>query len=117
MKYFYGRNDVSAILLETSDSGIPYLPTFYMDNEVPMYMMTRYAGVDSIKAELEKGVKPNYLVMMNNKRMEERFERLDQLFPQREKVAVINPSFADQLLYFLNPRHNINQQCIIYKVN
>ena len=53
MKYFYGRNDVSAILLETSDSGIPYLH-FYMDNEVPMYMMTRYAGVDSIKAELEK---------------------------------------------------------------
>lgn len=117
MKYFYGRNDVSAILLETSDSGIPHLPTFYMDNEVPMYMMTRYAEVDSIKKELEKGVKPNYLVMMNNKRMEERFGRLDQLFPQREKVAVIAPSLMDQLLYFLNPRHNVNQQCIIYKVN
>ncbi len=116
MKYFYGRNDVTAIFLETSDVGVPNLPTFYMDNEVPMYMMTRYTEVDSIKSVLEKGIKPNYLVMMNNKRMEERFERLDQLFPQREKMAVIDPSLADQLLYILNPRHNINQQCIIYKI-
>lgn len=116
MNYLGRRNDVNAILLETSDRGVAPMPTFYMGKKVPIFTMVRDCSIDSIQTEIQKGIKPNYLVMVNQKRMKERHNKLDQLYPKREKLVEIKPSLIDQLLHLLNPRHNVNQTCIIYKL-
>ncbi len=116
MNYLSTKNDVTAILVETSDRTAPQLPLFYLGKRVPIYIMNAKSNIDSIRSEISKGTTPNYIVMMNHKRIEERSQRLNQLYPKRIKLTEISPSLIDQLLYILNPRHNVNQRCSIYKV-
>lgn len=116
MNFLGSRIDVNAILLETSDREFPLMPTFYMGKKVPMYTLARGYSVDSVLIKIQNGVRPNYLVMMNQKRMEERVQKLDQICPKRKKIIEIKPSLIDQILHFLNPRHNVNQTTAIYKL-
>jgi len=117
MNYFFSVKDVSAILVETSDASAPALPVFYMNKKVPIYYMTRYDKPDSIRTLFTDKTEPNYLVMLNVKRMDERHTRIHEIFPDIHKVKDISPGFIDQLLVFMNPRHNVNQTCSIYKIN
>ena len=116
MNYLYAKNNVTAILVETSDATAPALPTFYLGKKVRILYMTRNMSVDSVRTLSKSNAAPNYLIMMNQKRMEERFERLNQLYPLREKLIEISPSLIDKLLYFLNPDHNVNQRCFVYQI-
>jgi hypothetical protein len=116
MNYLRTQGDVNAIVVETSDVSAPQLPLFYLNRRVPLYQMTRRMTLDSVRAIIEKGIAPNYLVMMNKKQMDERLARLKELFPENEKLAEISPSLIDQLLHFLNPKHNVNQRCFIYRI-
>lgn len=116
MNFLHSRQDVNAILVETSDADAQLLPLFYLGKKVPIYNMTRYMPVDSVRSELMSKTRPNYLVMMNIKRMEERQKRLRALFPKLEKITEIQPGLMDQVLHFLNPRHNVNQRCVIYRI-
>jgi hypothetical protein len=116
MNYLHGTNDLKAILLESSDASLPLPPVFYLDKNVPFYYLTGTTTVDSLRRAIEnQGVAPNYIVMVNRKHFEERKERLRALFPKLEFCADIQPSFIDRVLYFLNPRHNANEQCTIFR--
>jgi Alg9-like mannosyltransferase family len=118
MRYLYNRGDVKALVLESSDNGIPIPPLFYLGKRVPVYYLPLTRKIDSLRAEIvDSGVTPNYIVMMNQKHIEERKERLKGLFPEMASEVEISPSFIDRLLHFLNPTHNINQQCSVFSVN
>jgi hypothetical protein len=116
MNYLHGRADLTAFVLETSDGSVPLPPTFYLDKKVPYYYFTGGESVDSLRNEIAmKGVAPNYVVMMNRKHFDERRERLRELFGDLEYCADIKPSIIDRVLFFLNPKHNVNEECWIYK--
>jgi hypothetical protein len=117
MNILHKQSNVTGIFVETSDWEVPMLPMFYLNKNVPIYKMNRNSSVDSLRLVLDTAsVKPNYLVMMNQKRFPERQTQLAKLFSQTEMIADISPSLIDQLLYIMNPRHNVNQRCYIYKI-
>jgi hypothetical protein len=116
MNFLHGRSDLTAFILESSDGSVPLPPTFYLDKKVPFYYLTGNEPLDSLRGEIEKtGVAPNYILMMNRKRFAERKERLLTLFPGMEYCTDIYPSPIDRVLFFLNPRHNVNERCTVFR--
>jgi hypothetical protein len=100
--------------MESSDKTIPPPPLFYLGKKVPVFYLPPVKSIDSLRTEIvAAGVVPNYIVMMNRSRMEERQRRIHELFPELDRGAVIEPSYMDRLLHFLNPAHNINQECTV----
>ncbi len=116
MNYLHGKNDLKAFVMESSDGSIPLPPVFYLEKKVPFYYLTGNEPIDSLqRAIADNGVAPNYILMLNRKHFEERKERLLALFPGMEFCTDVQPSLIDRVLYFLNPRHNVNEQCTIFR--
>jgi hypothetical protein len=116
LSYLYHATDVNGIIVETSDASAPPMPTFYLGNkQVPIYYMTYGMSLDSLKNSFVSRVTPNYVIFLKQEHLNDRIQRMDSLTPNLAYVSKIVPSIADQLLYFMNPKHNVNQTSYIYK--
>ncbi|HUI93235.1 MAG TPA: glycosyltransferase family 39 protein [Chitinivibrionales bacterium] len=107
-----------AVLIETTDAAAPQMPLFYLGrNQVPLYYVTATAGVDSLRPQIESrgGIMPNRVVFLTKNNLDKRVKRLEPLLPGLSYETTVSPSIADALLYFLNPKHNVNQTSVIYK--
>jgi hypothetical protein len=107
-----------AVLIETTDATAPQMPLFYLGrNQVPLYYVTATADTDSLRAQIESrgGITPNRVVFLTKNNLDKRVKRLEPLLPALIYEATVSPSIADALLYFLNPKHNVNQTSVIYR--
>ena len=119
LSYLSHKPDLRAILIETTDAAPPMMPLFYLGKkQVPVYCFTPTVPLDSLKSQIAAsgGALPNRVVFLTKNNLENRIKRLEPLLPGLTYEATITPSIADQLLYFLNPKHNVNQTSLIYKV-
>jgi hypothetical protein len=116
LSYLYHTPDVQSVIVETKDASAPLMPLFYLgDKMAPVYYMTSRMSVDSLKTIISSGPPPNYFIFLTQKNLDERIKRLSPVTGNMVYVNTIAPSIADQLLYFLNPKHNVNQTGYIYK--
>ncbi|MBN2035367.1 MAG: glycosyltransferase family 39 protein [Chitinispirillaceae bacterium] len=111
------QGDAQAVLMESPDKSIPSPPVFYLGKNVPFYFLTARTTVDSVRRAMDStGITPNYIVLVTNKNIEQRKERLGELFGELEYTALVMPSIIDRVLHALNPRYNRNEQCTIFRV-
>lgn len=135
MYYFRDKDDVKAIIVEESvRGGATQMPVFYAAKEINMYQQGAYELSDSITydtirpfldvketiltpAEIEQNnwVKPDYVVFINEKQLDERISKMKNYYPNLEYEATINPSYMDMLMRKITPSNN-NQLVFIYKV-
>jgi hypothetical protein len=95
------------------------MPLFYLGrNQIPLYYLASSDSIGSLEAQIaaKGGIMPDRVVFLTKNDLEKRISRLNAILPSLTYEATITPSIADQLLYFLNPKHNVNQTSVIYKV-
>jgi Alg9-like mannosyltransferase family len=118
MGYLRKKNDVENLLLEYN-RGASMLPLYYLGKHLNYFMLSPEKSIDSLKHEIDtsSNEKPNYVIMVDNSNLEQRLQRLRQLYPNIKPEAVIHPGLVDRIVYSLNPKHNPNETLYIYKLN
>ncbi len=119
MSYLRERADVTALVVENHRSSSPRMPLFYLGERVPVYDLPSSRSPESLGLELHKpdAAQPNYVIFLGSKKLDSRIRRVRRLFPGLDFETKIAPSLVDQLLYALNPEHNVNQTSYIYRIS
>jgi hypothetical protein len=60
--------------------------------------------------------RPHYVLMFGERHFDERLARLSAALGPLAPVTAIHPSFPDRLLYWINPTHNKNETCWVYRL-
>jgi 4-amino-4-deoxy-L-arabinose transferase-like glycosyltransferase len=118
--YFHDKNDLKGIVVErTATYKDIMLPRFYMNHKwVDVINFSDDKTLEMIKKEIEiipKEKSPNYVLFLDETRIEERVEKMKTLYPNLELVYTASPSLLDWILYKMNPI-NINQVIYVYKI-
>lgn len=116
MIYLRRNADVQNIVMEGEALTAP--PMFYLGKPIDFYYVNILAYPEELKNELAAGkkAKPNYVIFVGNKNLEQRISRMQSLFPVMKKEKTVLPSFIDDIAHRLNPRHNVNQSWYIYRI-
>jgi hypothetical protein len=115
LSYLSKQPDVTGVIVETTDASTPMMPLFYLNKNVPLYSMPVNKPLDSLKMEIGASPLPDCVIFLTAERLDSRVKRMEQIIPGLVFDRKIVPSIADQLLFFLNPKHNVNQTSYIYR--
>lgn len=120
MAYIANQKDVRAIIMEDSNRKNFLMP--------PLFYLQKWGHVGGITLERSADVyykdeylstpvvqRPNYVVFIQEKRIDERVANLKKIFPTLTYETTIEPSFIDKLMFWLNPE-NKNQVSYVYKI-
>lgn len=118
MYYLSRYRNISCYAVENSnhENGI-VMPKFYLNKQWPVqFNICSDTPIDELKTALDSGelCRPQFILFMEEEHLQERVDRMKSVFPGLVKETVINPSFIDQLMHWLNPV-NINQVTVIYR--
>ena len=146
LSYLANKENIDAILVETSEEIGNPPPAFYLgevsgtyrefvENEdnawkkfeeegrhrsgnfIMVYELGAAKEVKTLKTEIKDyNIIPDYLVLTGRENLAQRIQRLKTLFPNIKLEREIEPSRYDQLLHFLNPRVHEDGFLSIYKV-
>lgn len=136
MYYFYKKEPVKQILIEdTNRYGVGMLPGYYSGQWFVMYALGKQEQADSSKLGgirvncryfkelydkeffvIHPELKPEYVLFVGNKRLDERVADIKSVFPDLTFKTKTEPGFIDRVLYTLNPV-NQNETIHIFKVN
>ena len=143
--YLSEKQDMDALVLEFGNHSLKQPPLFYLNrmaaeyedyhlnkkqvwnaykagktlpnNFVMTYSLNGDKPVDSLAAEISQyPYKPDYVVVVGQKDMEERMARLHSLYPQLELETTLMPSLYDRVLHLLNPRVHKDERVRIYRI-
>lgn len=64
---------------------------------------------------LEGGVEPRFVLVTADSNVDAQLDAMRQSFPDLVFETEIKPSLIDNLMFFLNPRHNENETIYIYR--
>ena len=110
--YLFEKKDVQAIVIENSSYPIPFLPTYYLQKEIPIYKLDKNNSFTDVK--LTK--RPNYFIFMGSDLLEKRISEIENKFNVNlKKETVIHSDYLEKLAFQLNPEYNTNQIAFIYK--
>lgn len=119
MYYLYNK-PVNSLIISTGKVGTFFYPLFYADKyPIKIFDINNFHPIDSTIAKLKADSvnKPNYAIFFSNDQLTARTSELKNNLPINltfEKE--IEPSLIDNLLYYLNPKYNINQTSYIYSI-
>ncbi|WP_083610153.1 glycosyltransferase family 39 protein [Pontibacter flavimaris] len=144
--YLSQKQEMDGVVLEFGNHSVKKPPLFYLGRTSAVYdkyiidedmvweeylqgqkqlpedfVMAYTLNKDKTPQELQQEInaspyKPDFVVVVGTKDMEERMARLQQLFPNLELDHTINPSLYDRLLHLLNPRVHKDEHVQIYEV-
>lgn len=117
MLYLKKKGDVTNIIIE-SESGSSRPPLFYLGQQFNFYELHATDSIPVLTNYLQStnNNKPNYVILSGGQHFEQRLTRLKKLFPSIQQEVIIKSSFVDNLAYWLNPRHNRNEDWYIYSI-
>lgn len=119
MYYLYQKNDFNNFFIEDSNKEDDFLmpPQFYSGKWVSVCGITGTYTPDSALAyynRLSPSNRPAYIIFWQAKNLEARVDSVKKRFPGIVFETIIEPSFIDKTLFWLNPE-NDNQTAFIYK--
>ena len=117
MLYLKKKGDVTNIIIE-SENGSSRPPLFYLGQQFNFYELHAADSIPVLTNYLasSKISKPNYVLLSGGQHFEQRITRLKKLFPTLQQEVIIKSSFVDNLVYWLNPKHNRNEDWYIYSI-
>lgn len=92
-------------------------PSYYYGEKLNVYSISGTHPCDSLQIQLEeygKAKYPRFVLLFQDKEINERVEKIKALLPNIEYETRIDPGLVDRILYWLNPV-NANQTIIIYR--
>jgi hypothetical protein len=96
-------------------NNIPRLPLFYLGEWATVQDIDRYDVAAGAQRLLESGSEPRFVLVTADGDAAARIDTLKQYFPKLVFEAEIKPSLIDNLMFLLNPRHNVNEAMHIYR--
>ncbi|MDR3189179.1 MAG: glycosyltransferase family 39 protein [Prevotellaceae bacterium] len=96
-------------------NNVPTLPLFYLGEWPTVQDIDRYNVAADAQRLLESGSEPRFVLLVANDVATEQVNALKQHFPDLVFETEIKPSLIDNLMFFLNPRHNENETLYIYR--
>ncbi len=85
-----------------------FVMTYALNDEMPLEKLTRELNTTQRQ--------PNYLLLVGEKDINRRLDRLRMLFPRLKLEHTITPSPYDQVLHALNPRVHKDEHVQIYQI-
>lgn len=135
MSYIGKQPDAKSVIVEESvRGGTTMLPTFYAGKNIHYYDLEPQRPIDSVIVERvgtpnhiefiqsPKGIQlnewpnPQYILFINEKKLDERVDSIKRYYPNIELVQTIYPGYMDMLMRKITPSNN-NQLIFIYKIN
>ena len=139
MVYLSGqKNEIDAILIEdTNKPSVARFPVFYAGKDLIVYTLAKRDFVDNsviysytinnnyikdlnsiefFKTDNTNGAIPDYVLFVGDNNLEKRVASVQRIWPYLSLDAVIENSFGDKFMQFLNPI-NYNMPVYIYKVS
>ena len=118
--YYLSKKDhLSAIIWESNIKNLVFPPKFYLNKQVPVFLLPSSKSLDELSADIKKhniGF-PEYIVFLGEDNIENRVKKFGSFFHKKmifEKK--INPSLVDYIVHKLNPKNNVNQTTYIYRI-
>jgi 4-amino-4-deoxy-L-arabinose transferase-like glycosyltransferase len=118
--YLSQKNDLKGIIIEYNKKDLPWFPRFYLEKKVPIYRLYPEKTTQEFLREIATSDKefPNYIFFYGNDALAERVDDLEALLSVKLNFDHrINPGLIDNILYRLNPKHNLNLTSYIYKIS
>jgi hypothetical protein len=123
------REDVSNVIFE-GENEIPFPPLFYLGKRLvvpykfylgdrqPVYEILASQTADDLMKEINSGQRPapNYIVFTGSHNLEARVERLQKSFPHLRRLVAVEPGFVDNVAFYLNPEHNVNETWYVFAI-
>jgi len=117
--YLSSKKDIEGIIWESHHKATPFIPVFYLNQDIPFYKYPQSRSIDDIKEEIisSGNTFPNYIIFLGEKGIDNRVQGFEKEFSASLTLErQIYPSFIDAVLYRLNPSKNVNQLSYIYKL-
>lgn len=117
MVWLRKNGEVSNLLMEGIGE-IARPPLFYLGKQVNFYSFSDTDSIPSLTLYIPGGPhpEPNYLIMSDDFKLNERLERVKKFYPSVTFVKEFKPGFVDNIAYWLNPKHNQNETWLVYKL-
>lgn len=117
--YLSSKKDITGIVWESHHKVTPFIPIFYLNQDVPLYKYPATKSSQDLRAEIDStgNPMPNYIIFLGEKEINKRILSFQQEFNAKLTLETeVNPSLIDAVLYWLNPKGNVNQVSFIYKI-
>ncbi|HLG35342.1 MAG TPA: glycosyltransferase family 39 protein [Bacteroidia bacterium] len=116
MSYLSHHEHKNSFIIEDSNHNSDYvmMSHFYNRDWNSYYQINESTDRKKFIEGFSKEKIPEFVVFIEEKNLEKRVSDLKQIIPALKQEAVIEPSFMDKLLHWLNPR-NANQTIYIYR--
>jgi hypothetical protein len=121
MYYLYQHNVKNDFWIEDSNKEYDWQqpPRFYYGKWYSDFGITKTWTADSALTlfnSIPQNLRPNYMVFFQAENIQARIDSTRKCFPKLKMEAIIEPSFIDKTLYFLNPL-NDNQTSYIFQID
>jgi Alg9-like mannosyltransferase family len=117
MIYLRKKGDVKNIIME-GDVSLQRPPFFYLGKHLENYVLPEGGTIEQLKIEMDTSRKPapNYVIMAGSQNFDQRLAKLKILFPELKQETIIKTGFVDNLVHWLNPKNNQNENWYIYRI-
>ena len=118
MYFFSDKSNVCGIIVESNYNTNPLAPKFYLgkNSGAQVYNLTSQGTIGELKQEM-KNTSPNYVLFYGINNLDKRIEAFKQEYGTDLSFEnKIEPDLYDKILHLLNPVHNRNESCHIYKM-
>jgi hypothetical protein len=116
--WFYGKPQIIDIAM-ASGGGIPFPPLFYAGRELKIINIQHDCPLAEINDEIaNKHIHPTHIIVTGTAKKEELFRKLSLVFPNKkfQLEATFTPGLVDNIAYWLNPTHNVNETWFVYSI-
>jgi len=119
MVYLSKYPDIGYILIEDTNNGSAKVPPlFYLNQWIYVYEVSKDHPLDTLKPTLLKNgplLAPRFILFFDDVNLQQRVDTMKTEYPDIKYETTIEPGIIDKVLYWLNPRNNVNQTIYIYK--
>ncbi len=120
MVWLSEQADFNNMIIESSHKHDFLLPAqYYLDSWKPYFYVTKKRPAEQLRLEIDgapDALKPNYVVFFEAVELDERIARFETYYgASLQQAAVIEPSYVDAFLHWINP-NNDNQTTYIYRI-
>ena len=115
---YLSKKNITSIVIELNETDTYFAPVFYLgkNKDKNIYYMYSEYDPENYRNLLNNNF-PNYIIFFDSNDLEERKNKFKNSYNCDIKLdKLIKPSLLDNILYYMNPKHNKNYNAYIYNI-